>query len=160
MAAIRSAILGSPGAPGFRDDVGQIPGKLEELFNMPATTIAGKQVKAFDIHTSIGWHGPYLMNATGIYKSNIPDGFINTYGTDDGKTPSVFDGWRLPIILQIPTTAGLSLDEQVAYARLVSAGPNGIINLQSEIKDPDIININPSIVGDDVILYLFRANGP
>lgn len=152
---IQNAILGKLGAPGFRDDVGEIPGMIEDLLTIPQFTMTGVAVAPFDPSTGRGWNGPYISNSTGIYNMNGA-GFTSDYGRNGGR--AILDPWRRPIILQIPTTPGLAHHDRIQYSRLVSAGPNGIIDTPPGMQAPDVTN--PAHVDDDLILYLFRVNGP
>lgn len=161
LTSARNAITGTPGDPGFREDVGQIPGSIEELFILPNVTISdaqhpAKPVLPFEPSTGHGWNGPYISRPTGVYKSDLAAGFLVDYGTDGA--PAILDAWHRPLILQIPTTPGLSLEDRVGFSRLVSAGADGIVNTSPAAQSPDITK--EAETGDDLVLYLFRANGP
>jgi prepilin-type N-terminal cleavage/methylation domain-containing protein len=157
MAAIRAAISGPPEKPGYFEDVGQLPPTIAGLLVVPVNIPPSKAV--FDPATGFGWHGPYFQYATGTYKITDPPGsdhFTAQYGNTND--PAILDAWTLPIVLQIPLTAGPAGESPAAYARLVSAGPDGVLDTPAGWPAPDINNT--AVVRDDVVLYLFRANGP
>ena len=69
------------------------------------------------------------------------------YGLDGDVTP--LDGWGRAIVLQLPAVdPGISADE-LAAVRLISAGPNGVIDTPATTLAP-----TPAQVGDDLVLYL------
>jgi type II secretory pathway pseudopilin PulG len=155
--AIRDAICGARGDPGFLGELGEAPRQMADLFRRPALLPSGRHVPLkFDPFTGRGWNGPYLLRSTGTYAASPPRHFTSLYG-DDGD-PCVIDAWGQPIVLQWPTEAGLSLDERQSYARLVSAGPDGVLTTSPGALAPDLHDSKQ--VGDDIVVYLFRANGP
>lgn len=149
----------------FRSDLGRSPAKIGDLFENPLAVGDPQRDR---------WHGPYLARWTGIYEIEDSDGdedsgtnFTSDYGTGDGKTgnPAALDAWGKPIVLQVRSTT--HPDGRVEdYSRVVSAGPDGILQTRLSQLDPDVTNLDPSSdsnpggVYDDVVLYLFRANGP
>jgi prepilin-type N-terminal cleavage/methylation domain-containing protein len=136
---IRDAIVGSgPGQPGYLSDMGGLPVTMRDLFVMPTGA------SPFDPVTRRGWRGPYLLEATGTYPVN--DG----YGTKGD--PAVLDSWGQPIVIQGAPTAS---DPNPPYIRLVSAGPDGII----QTPNGDLYPL-PTQRGDDVVLFLMRADTP
>jgi hypothetical protein len=154
--AIRDAICGTQGAPGFVSDLGEAPIHLADLFVLPPLLPSGARPLPFDRFTGRGWNGPYLVRNTGRYALAPAGGFTNLYGNDGD--PALIDAWGHAIVLQWPTQAGLPLAERQVYTRLVSAGPDGVLNTSSNMLAPDLGD--PDQVGDDVVAYLFRANGP
>jgi len=154
--AVRDAICGTQSAPGFLGDLGEIPIRTADLFEQPLALPSGTSVTPFDRFTARGWNGPYLLRSTGRYQVAPPFGFTSFYGQDGD--PAVIDPWGRPIVLQWPTVPAISLDERQSFARLVSAGPDGVLNTPSNVLGPDLND--QSQVGDDVVVYLFRANGP
>jgi prepilin-type N-terminal cleavage/methylation domain-containing protein len=154
--SVRDAICGTQGAPGFLNDLGEVPIHLADLFDQPLALPSGKPVQPFDRFTGRGWHGPYLMRNTGRYRVAAPSGFTSFYGQDGD--PAVIDPWGRPIVLQWPIVPAIPLDARQSFVRLVSAGPDGIVNTPSNVLAPDLNDAKQ--VGDDVVVYLFRANGP
>ncbi len=132
MLTLRDAILGAAGAPGYRSDVGDLPGSLADLLRTPPGLPV--ELQTFDPVSERGWNGPYL--APGLHS-----------GASD---PTVLDPWLTPIVLQIP-------GNDSAYARLVSAGSDRIFTTNPNAKDVD-----PSSkidVGDDRVLFLTHIPG-
>ena len=132
LGAVRSAIIGTPGQPGLWQDLGEnsnlFPHTIADLFvntNMPPA------LQSFNPVTRLGWRGPYLVPSGTVYSNN------DVYGAPGD--PAVPDAWGHPIVLQIP-------DWQ--HARLVSAGPNGV--LDTPPADSSAASRN-----DDLILFLF-----
>jgi len=137
--AIRAAIVGSgPGQPGYLSDMGTLPVTIRDLFIMPINATP------FDPLTNRGWRGPYLLVATGTYQVN------DSYGTKGD--PAVLDSWGHPIIIQAAPTAS---DSNPPHIRLVSAGQDGIIQTPDGDSYP-----SPATRGDDVVLFLMRADTP
>ena len=147
---IRNAIVGTPNAPGYLSDTGQFPATLRDLFIQPVG------IPAFDRNTNLGWRGPYLLNANATYPAT------NAYGTIGD--PALLDPWGNPFILQIPTS-GTSAPNNIAFARIISAGPNGIIDTSPAAVDsgaPLPYNTNPyplpSARGDDLVLFVNHSD--
>ena len=107
--------------------------------------------------TQTGWRGPYLQQATGRYFLDSGRGFTLRYGDiKDPRTgvqgmadPALLDAWGNPIVIQEPASIGPGFDMKV-YTRLVSAGPNGIIE-----TDPDVLVPSENDRGDDIVIFLF-----
>ncbi len=156
LTALRDAIVGTLDRPGFIVDNSEPPIRLSDLFQMPTLLPSGRPVHAFDRFTARGWNGPYLASPGGVYALNDAAGFTINY--DNVGAPCVIDPWQRPVILQRPTTTGLTDDERREFTRLVSAGPDGIIETSPSAQAPDRNQLQD--VGDDIVLYLFRANGP
>lgn len=92
----------------------------------------------------LGWRGPYLVpNNNAAYTINTLAGFLEQYG--ETGDPAVLDGWGNPIVIQCP---GLAPDGALDV-RLVSAGPNGIVNIDPTVSTATLL-ANPSLTGDDV----------
>lgn len=154
LANIAGAITGAPGQPGFRQDLGELPEHLADLFRRPAQLPSGQAVDGWDPVHARGWNGPYVIRPSGYYHVLPARGFSADYGADDD--PATLDAWGNPVVLQLPPDP--SLQERFGYARLVSAGPDGVIATDPADKDPDLTERTQ--VGDDVVLYLYRSNGP
>ena len=118
------------------------------------------------------WNGPYITHQGARYQINNGTspldatktiGFSNVYGlgdTVDSSTgeitapgdPTVFDAWANPIVIQVPNTSGgtTPTSTDAKYARLVSAGSNGVLDTSESVRMP-----TASERGDDVIMFLF-----
>jgi len=149
LGAVRDAILGTPAQPGLWQDLGEQPGcfpkTVADLFR--ASTNLPAKFQSFNPVTRLGWHGPYLSSGTGRYAVNSANNFTSDYGADGD--PAILDAWGRPMILQVPKVNGTN---DILYARLVSAGPDGII--QTPVNKLAPSDLAPSDRGDDVILFL------
>jgi len=110
---------------------------------------------------------------SGAYTNILSDSATNyvalscTYGTP-GEF-AFFDPWDNPVVLQVPffpaadspadLDLGFALGLRWRYARLVSAGPNGI--LETPVDDPCAGRLPDGTAparGDDLVLFLNRAD--
>ncbi len=92
----------------------------------------------------LGWRGPYVVANNGsVYAINAAAGFFEQYG--ENGDPAVMDGWGNPIVIQNP---GLTSDGG-QDVRLVSAGPNGIVNIDPTVSTAALL-ATPSLAGDDI----------
>ena len=149
LAVVRDAILGTPAQPGLWQDLGEqpnyFPQTIADLFR--ASTNLPVKLRNFNPVTRLGWHGPYLSSSDASYTVNLANNFTSAYGSDGD--PAILDAWGRPIILQVPQVNGTN---EILYARLVSAGPDGIIQTPLEKLAPSDLTTNDR--GDDVILFL------
>lgn len=155
LVTLRAAILGEPERPGFRDDLGELPLKLSDLFVQPLVLPSGALVQAFDPLSGRGWNGPYLSQPPGRYHVDDSSGFSAWFGAEG--EPAALDAWGRAIVLQAPTSATTPA-ERDEFTRLVSAGPDGIVTTDPSQLAPDAQAT--AEVGDDLVLYLLRGNGP
>lgn len=146
---IREAILGGAEGPGYKSDRpdGRLPATVADLLRMPAMD------QAFDPVSKLGWRGPYLRQQGATY--TVQGTFTIAYGTTGD--PAVLDGWGNPIVLQIPTS-GADQDQNELNARLVSAGPDGVIQCAATSLTP--ADLDASGRGDDRVLFLSVADTP
>jgi len=111
--------LPRPGLPlqGSRQNAPQ----LRYLFVNPQTE---DTIVTFDPTARLGWRGPYMVDRNdSLYTINTATGFTEQYG--ENGDPAVLDGWGRAIVLQNPGT----LSDGRQDVRLVSAGPDGIVNI-------------------------------
>ena len=125
--------------------------QLSFLFTAPAG------LPDYDPATRIGWRGPWLSTVTAT-PYEVTGTFTAVYGLGDGRDGlpdddlAPIDGWGNPIVIQLPdVSASVITDEEIEHVRLVSAGPDGVINT------PDNV-LAPTDVGDDLVLFLRREN--
>lgn len=185
MQTLREALTGSSAGPGYLADMKYVPGfrsvdlRTHDLLS-PASYL-------FDPVANRGWRGPYLRNAAGVANTNasragkFPEGgdrrfagdktflergfFYNGMKSHYGTTgyPAVADPWGNPIIVQVPPASAFSGSASEAkrfrYARLVSAGPDGV--LSTPLNKP-LAGMRPNGTapkrGDDLVLFLNRAD--
>ena len=173
--AVREAFCGTAGAPGLLSDMKYVPGFSNSTMRIGDLPEAPTNYSAFTNYDRLarrGWRGPYVQNVRLVENTNeallgrfpamvdrrcatdatfLERGF---YAADYGTTndPAMADPWGNPIVLQMPTNAP-SDGECWRYARLVSAGPDGILQTPG-----DDIPVRTNR-GDDLVLFLNRADG-
>lgn len=140
LVALRDAVLGNTAGAGYLADVGGDPLSVADLLRR---RLAPTEVPAFDPASRRGWRGPYVRSSGGRYAVDSARGFSAAYGADGD--PAVLDSWNSPVVLQIPSDP--------RYTRLVSAGPDRILETPSATSVPAT-----SQCGDDVVLYLHVAD--
>lgn len=167
MGSMREAIIGTErlAAPnGYFADAGALPRTVRDLYERPDQP-GIHFVPPYNVKTGFGWRGPYLANVTGIYVPDAADGFTTLYGTDPETSglhpdPAMLDAWGKPIVVQFPDANGdgIAVPDDQLFARLVSAGANGIL----ETPLTDLVDFLPikahyppkNQCGDDLVLYL------
>ena len=178
MNRLRQTIVGTRDHRGYwndllpsQSDTTPWPWTMTDLFIPP--TYLPTNLQSFDPTIRRGWHGPYLLQETGRYPISGSNGFtfnsafvlggsnIQASGTGGGgyglaNDPAIIDGWGHPIVIQWPSnTADTTLSlaaQQAQFVRLVSAGPNGVID--TPLTDTPNTDATGALTGDDVILYL------
>jgi prepilin-type N-terminal cleavage/methylation domain-containing protein len=159
--AIVGGATGSDGG-GYRADTGgKLPNKVADLLTNPFP--GTDPLSVFDRDTGLGWRGPYITSGTGTYVLNPARGFTAAYGNAGDLT--VLDPWGNPVVLQYPT-AGAASDRE-PYARLVSAGPDGILQTPPDALALDSASVQrpwpattAAVRGDDLVLFLNRGDAP
>ncbi|MGA2500861.1 MAG: prepilin-type N-terminal cleavage/methylation domain-containing protein [Tepidisphaeraceae bacterium] len=150
LAHIRDAIVGTPEIPGYLADTGQWPTTLADLVRNPFPP--GNPLATFNRDSRRGWRGPYLLNANGSYTVDNTRNFTSAYGI--GGDSALLDPWGNPIILQ-RSTIGVpdgTPDANNCFIRLVSAGPNGILDTP---RDYSGTPYPPRAArGDDIVLFI------
>lgn len=179
--AIRDAFCGSSGSLGYLDDMkydalyGGTNARVGYLLALPAGA------RTYDLATRRGWHGPYLNNVRPVDNTNtalrglFPGPDDRRWATDDtfetrgfhtndnrfvyGATNDVAmaDAWGNPFVLQFPTNDLIDTN-RLRFARVVSAGPNGI--LETPLDRLAGLETNGVVAdrGDDLILFLKRPD--
>ena len=151
--------LPRPGLPGLGAGRLDHP-QLCYLFVNPETHEDGDPLTeeydtSYDPISRRGWRGPYLLHEGEGFKyaadgdRPVPGNFTHRYG--ETGDPAVMDGWGNPIVLQEPDADGDGLIDfdEARHVRLVSAGPDGVID-----TDPDEMLPVPADRGDDLVLFL------
>jgi prepilin-type N-terminal cleavage/methylation domain-containing protein len=162
LAAIRDAIVGTPSQPGYYSDTGQYPVTLRDLFVNPF--VSTNPLVSFNRDTGRGWRGPYLTSSIGaLYKDNNSSDASFSSGTYPAaygaiEDPIILDPWGNAIVVQYPQNSGTP-DPTNAYGRLISAGPNGIIDTQPGTTTSNFYPLSTAR-GDDIVLFLTHADAP
>lgn len=179
---IRDAFCGTAGSPGLLCDMACVPGFSNGALRVGSLLEAPTNYPAFTNYDRLarrGWRGPYVQNAQGAMNTNellqgrypaphdrrsatdqtfLERGFYaGEYGTTNDLV--LADPWGNPIVLQFPTNA-LDDDELLGYARLVSAGPNGVLDTPRDKlggRREDQPGTDSNRV-DDLVLFLKRAD--
>lgn len=169
---LREVIMGTPEQPGYWQDMylmdvsrpfpqpslaltfippRQDHPQLRYLVVNPFTETGTKQ---YDPNTRRGWRGPYIAFPGGSYLVNTATAFINVYG--ETGDPALLDGWGHPIVIQEPTVG--TPEEQLRYTRLVSAGPNGILDTPATELMP--ADLGKAECADDLVVFLRVSDLP
>jgi len=107
-------------------------------------------IEPYDPNYKVGWRDAWLDIASpGRYVVDATRGFSADYGQEDDSAP--LDGWANPIVIQLPSDPSETFEDEVLAVRLVSAGPNGVI-------DTPTTDLTPEDKGDDIVLYLRRED--
>jgi type II secretory pathway pseudopilin PulG len=103
--------------------------QIRWLFRNPQTDTTNN---SFDINSSIGWNGPYLLSPTG---SPILFGDV-----------AMIDAWNNAVTIQDPSSLASLRD-----VRIVSGGPNGTIEIPTNATTS---SLDASTIGDDLYVAL------
>jgi hypothetical protein len=188
MKVIRDAMMGGGERAGYWEDMGRdmlfFPVNLEWLMRRPTDAGNGMvlsaveeryrvRMQSYDGLRGMGWRGPYARFRVGALVLDEARGYGQRL-VGDGTRMAPLDGWGRGIVLQWPVTGpageaigdvrGLRRDGVlagwvVANARLVSAGPDGILQTElnrDRLGTPESFRANPDGVGDDVVMWLRR----
>lgn len=224
MRVIRDAFGGTPDAPGFLDDLANIPGfspawlrianllTPTNLYGRAGTRESGAVFLGWDAEASRGWRGPYVRIDRGgasapffpqptdrrdagsptfakcrffppLANLSVPDDYMRdraAYGFPG--EPALYDPWGSPYVLQIPppqafvhpggVLANVPDEERFRYARIVSAGPDGILSTPcffcntnsagsrwtAKMRRASIFAGDAASRGDDLVLFLNRSD--
>lgn len=179
--AIRDAFCGSASTLGYFEDM-----KSDALHSGTNARVGyllaqPPDSRAYDLTARRGWRGPYLQNVRLVDNTNMalrgrfPDGDDRRWTADDtfeargfithnhrfvyGATNelAMADPWGNPFVLQFPTN-DLSAEERLRFARVVSAGRDGILSTPLDKLAGLETNGVVTNRGDDLILFLNRAD--
>ena len=116
---VKSAIMGSPTAPGFVGDMNRMPYNLEELTTCPTYgnfACVPPATSSYNPSSQSGWRGPYVSNSNPIPNTNPTFTVI----TDQFKSPTNY-----PALSGSPIQLALAFDGTNCSYFLLSNGPNG-----------------------------------
>lgn len=127
--------------------------QLHYLFRRPTDmrdydTSAGERY--YDPVLRIGWRDAWL-SATTTTPYEIVGSFTDSYG--EGSDLAPIDGWGNPVVIQLPEVSAGITELEVDNVRLVSAGPDGVIDTPAGALTPTAVQKN-----DDLVLYLYRED--
>ena len=120
-----------------------------------------------------GWNGPYVSR---VRLGAFPESFDRAYGVPG--EPAILDPWGRPYVLQVPPATAFPVpgdtteQERFRYARLVSAGPDGMLKTpchprgggEAERRSCRLAGRGRTSAetdearGDDIVLFLLRAD--
>ena len=119
--------------------------QLHFLFESPSDPAAD-----FDRFTNRGWNGPYLTHSGSRYE--VSGSFDSSFGATGDV--SLVDGWGNAIVIQSPDLTGDGLDaNEIQHSRLLSAGPNGVIDTPDSVLMPTLAQRQ-----DDLVLFVLVAD--
>jgi type II secretory pathway pseudopilin PulG len=149
---VRGAIDGP-----YRLNLGRGPDFVADLLRQPTAA------PDYDPASQTGWNGPYVRVPLARYvvgpsgtpgaEDHVDASFTSDYGATGDL--AVHDAYGRPIVLQVPDADGDGAysDAERRHARLVSAGPDGVIDTPRDVVFPAL-----SQCGDDVVLYVTAAD--
>lgn len=170
--------------------------RMGDLFVFDPTRFPSSAAPPYDSLAQRGWRGPYLDNVqlvrnadparNGFFPDhadrglNDPQTFYErhfyTDDTSNGSPYGVFgeraiaDQWGNPIVLQIPLPGAFDTStdaKRFRYARLVSAGPDGVLSTPLDGREPGHPlgrlagmkdNGDVTARGDDIVIFLNRTD--
>ena len=178
---IRNVIFGKSPQTGYVNDVGNwrgnktytlASGQVVTPYALPLRLhdlLANDQLptglQTSDINSRFRWRGPYLRSSGATYGASYDPskGFTADYAYDTANDLAISDEWNKAIVLQYIDYSGFIMPADAPEARLVSAGPNGVLdtlpNDFTTFKDSNnIVRYGaPAHSGDDIILNIKRA---
>lgn len=187
MSRLKAAILGSADSPGYWQDMNRdmwyYPLYLEWLSRPPTErgvdTASAEEsayhngLMSYNASRRVGWRGPYVRFQGDIIPLDPIRGFTARLGGGLFRSPT--DAWGNPVVMQLPTKlSGTNIVDYgdargdaamavflVSNSRLVSAGPDGILQTQLDIESPqpslqtfEDFQTHASLAGDDIVIWL------
>jgi len=183
MSRVKSAIFGSADSPGYWQDMNRdmwyYPMHLEWLSRAPTERLADgatdqelayiSAMMSYSPSRRVGWRGPYVQFQGDIIPLDPARGFTTRLGGGAYRSP--IDAWGNPVVMQLPTEIrGTNIvdygdargDADMAVfiasnSRLVSAGPDGILQTQLNIESLqtfEAFQTNALLAGDDIVIWL------
>lgn len=187
LGVMREAIIGTSGKPGFLNDMKPIPGyRVADLRVHDLVSSSCTNHTVFDPLSGQGWRGPYVNNVQPVWNTNrMRAGLFPASDERRSDSDSTFrdrkfyydaahsyygaagdnamaDPWGNPIVIQVPPaevfTSSTSDAKRLRYARLVSAGPDGVLDTPRDRLAGRQSDGTTTMRGDDLVLFLNRAD--
>ena len=188
MKAIAEGVTGSAAGTGYLQDLKHVPGfrvsaiRMHDLFSASSHPTYSE----YDSAAARGWRGPYVKpgagaanlessrrgffpqagdrrhtdDATYLERGFFLNGSASLYGVPGDL--SLADPWGNPYVIQIPPAgafAGSSGDaKRFRYARVVSAGPDGVLNTPANRLAGMLADGTTEAREDDLVLFLNRSD--
>lgn len=183
--ATSEAIFGSAAGKGYLQDLKHVPGfrsvnfRIHDLFS-PSL------YPAYDPVADRGWRGPYLRKSSSVANTDpsriglFPASGDRRFAGDQTflernfyTTPTVSDyglvgdftvadPWGNPVVIQVPPSIAFSSATDDAkrfrYVRLVSAGPDGVLDTPPDLLAGKLANGTAAARGDDLVLFSNRPD--
>ena len=186
--SLAEAITGTAAAPGYVDDMKSVPGFLRSGVRAHdlLSPDSFPAFASYDPVARRGWRGPYLKSgavvenliparqnrfpeasdrrrdgdATYQDRGFFPDGPESPYGRPGDL--AVADPWGNPMVAQSPASTAFSGGagdlERFRFARVVSAGPDGILTTPRDRLAGRLADGTADARGDDLVLFLNRTD--
>lgn len=148
MNTIRQAIVGDQGVlENLAHEPDALPREVSDLVESEAPEHVQQrrpELANYNAIYGIGWRGPYLQPT----------------GRNDLGLPTLIDGWGHEIDLQVDFDDDGTIDQNESrYIRLVSGGPNGVIDTPDDVSNmqPGKDESNALTLedcGDDLVYFL------
>jgi prepilin-type N-terminal cleavage/methylation domain-containing protein len=182
---VADACTGSSAGHGYLADMRYAPGFQSQSLRLHDLLERGNQ-SPFDPVARRGWHGPYLRPGAGVRNLNAArngafpaanerrsmddasflqrgfylDAATSRYGEPGDLT--VGDPWGNPIVIQVPDAAAFTqptqAEHRLRFARLVSAGPDGVLTTPLDRLAGLAPDGTKPLRGDDLVQFLNRSD--
>lgn len=157
--------------PRYADWLSRPPTDAADLSGAsPESAAYFNTMMSYSASRRVGWRGPYVQFQGQTIPLDTARGYTARLGGGSGASAPV-DAWGNPIVMQWPLTyMGASITDFgnargnaamstfiSSNSRWVSAGPDGILQTELNITNLQTyaqVLANPSLVGDDVVVWL------
>lgn len=182
---VSEAVFGSAAGKGYLQDMKHVPGfrsvnfRIHDLFS-------ASLYPAYDPVADRGWRGPYLRKSSAVANTDssrnglfpasgdrrfngdatfLERNFYTTTSASDYGLAGDFavaDPWGNPVVIQVPPPIAFSgaTDDtkRFRYVRLVSAGPDGVLETPPDRLAGKLANGTAAARGDDLVLFPNRPD--
>jgi competence protein ComGC len=146
--SVREAMAGEDGViESLSHKSNALPREIHDLVQEDAPdhmVEAAPELKKYDPVNKIGWNGPY----------------VHPTGCNETGEPTIVDGWGNELELQVDFDKDGTINQMESkYIRVVSAGPNGLIETPDDSANmkpgkDEVSELTLSECGDDMVLFL------